>query len=135
VYPIKETVKLNKNLKILIVEDDEISEVLITLMIKAISNDILKARTGPESIEVCRNNPDIDLILMDIKLPKMDGYKAVENIRQFNKDVIIIAQSAYGLTGDREKAIDAGCNDYIKKPIIKADLLALIKKYLINKLE
>ena len=129
VYPIKDTVKLNKNLKILIVEDDEISEELITLMIKTIANDILKARTGPESIEISRNNTDIDLILMDIRLPKMDGYEAVKNIRQFNKDVIIIAQSAYGLTGDREKAIDAGCNDYITKPIVKEDLLTLIQKY------
>jgi CheY-like chemotaxis protein len=71
---------------------------------------------------------------MDIRLPNMDGYKAVENIRQFNKDAIIIAQSAYGLPGDREKAIDAGCNDYITKPIIKEDLLALIQKYFRDRL-
>jgi CheY-like chemotaxis protein len=77
----------------------------------------------------CRNNPDIDLILMDIQMPEMNGYEATRKIRQFNKDVVIIAQTAYVLTGDREMAIAAGCNDYISKPIKKDELMALIQKY------
>jgi signal transduction histidine kinase/CheY-like chemotaxis protein len=123
------TEKLPENLKVLIVEDDEVSEQLITIMICPFCSDILKARTGLKAVEVCRNNPDINLILMDIRLPEMDGYRAVEHIRQFNKETIIIGQSAYGLAGDREKAIEAGCNDYLTKPIVKEDLLALIQKY------
>lgn len=129
------TLKLHKNPKILIVEDDAISEELITLMIEPFANKILIARTGLEAIEISRNNPDIDLILMDIRLPELNGYIAVGQIREFNKDVIIIAQSAYGLTSDREKAIDAGCNDYITKPVLKENLLALIQKYLGDNLE
>lgn len=66
---------------------------------------------------------------MDIKMPGMDGYEATRQIREFNKKVIIIAQTAYGLADDREKAIAAGCNDYIAKPIKNAELLALIQKY------
>ena len=113
-------------LKILIVEDDEASEALISITVKDFCKSLLKAKTGTEAVEICRNNPDIDLILMDIQLPKMNGYEATRQIRQFNKEVIIIAQTAYGLSGDREKAIEAGCNDYISKPIVKDKLLQLI---------
>jgi PAS domain S-box-containing protein len=116
-------------LKILIAEDDEISELFITTIIKNISKEILKTRNGIEAIEICRNNPDIDLILMDIKMPEISGYEATRQIRQFNKDVIIIAQTAFGLTGDREKAMEAGCNDYITKPIKKNLLIEKLNNY------
>jgi len=118
-----------KKLKILIVEDDEKSEVLITIIVKNFNKEILKARTGLSAVDLCRNNPDIDLVLMDIEMPGMNGYEATGQIRQFNKDVIIIAQTAYALAGDREKAIAAGCNDYIAKPYNKTSLTALLKKY------
>ncbi len=118
-----------KNLKILIVEDDEISYLLLTRTLDKISKEIISAKTGVEAIVACRNNPDIDLILMDIKMPDMDGYEATLQIRQFNTDVIIIAQTAYGFPSDREEAIKAGCNDFITKPINMTLLYELIKKY------
>jgi len=121
-----------KNLKILIAEDDETSEKLISMSIEKFSKEILKVSTGAAAINVCRNNPDIDLILMDIQMTDLNGYEATRQIRQFNKDVIIIAQTAFGQSGDREKSIEAGCNDYISKPIYKAVLQALIKKYFKN---
>ena len=121
-----------KNLKILIVEDDETSDLLLSTMLTKINREILQAKNGLEAIELCRNNPDLDLILMDIKMPVMDGYEATQQIRQFNKDVIIIAQTAYGLSGDKEKAIVAGCNGYISKPIIKDELMSLIQQYVIK---
>jgi PAS domain S-box-containing protein len=116
------------NLKILIVEDDIISDLLISILIKRISKNIMKAGSGAEAIEICRKNPDIDLILMDIKMPEIDGYEATRQIRKFNKKVVIIAQTAYSLSGDREKALDAGCNEYISKPINVSVLNNLIKK-------
>jgi signal transduction histidine kinase/CheY-like chemotaxis protein len=116
-----------RNLKILIAEDDEVSEMLIDFHIKMYGKEILKAGTGVEAVEICRNNPDIDLIMMDIRMPDLDGYEATKQIRQFNKDVVIIAQTAFGLLGDREKAIEAGCNDYISKPIKKSELLRLLQ--------
>jgi signal transduction histidine kinase len=116
-------------LKILLAEDDRVSEMLIDKYIKLFGKEILKVKTGLEAVETCRNNPDIDLILMDIRMPEMGGYEATRQIRLFNKDVTIIAQTAHGLAGDRSKALDAGCNDYIAKPIIKTELLALIQKY------
>jgi PAS domain S-box-containing protein len=119
----------NKILKILIVEDDEPSEILISMAVRNISKLVLKVRTGADAIETCRNNPDIDLILMDVKMPEMDGYEATRQIRLFNKQVIIIAQTAFGLAEEKEKAMDAGCNDYISKPLDIALLTGLIKNY------
>jgi len=118
-----------KNLKILIAEDDEISEMLISITVKEFSKEVIEAKTGNEAVKISQKNLDIDLILMDIQMPVMNGYEATRQIRQFNKDVVIIAQTAFGLSGDREKAIEAGCNDYISKPIKKEELLLLIQKY------
>jgi len=119
-------------LKILIAEDDEVSKDLISINIKPFSSKILTTTTGVETIEACRNTPDIDLILMDIQMPDINGYEATRQIRQFNTDVVIIAQTAFGLAGDREKAIAAGCNDYISKPIKKGDLVLIIQKHFKN---
>jgi CheY-like chemotaxis protein/anti-sigma regulatory factor (Ser/Thr protein kinase) len=119
-----------KNLKILIVEDDEISYSLLTKMLQKISKEVLHAITGVEAVEACRNNPDLDFVLMDIRMPVMDGNEATRQIRQFNKDVIIIAQTAYGFSRDKEKAIEVGCNDFISKPINKTLLYELIKKHI-----
>ncbi|PKO99442.1 MAG: hypothetical protein CVU13_05035 [Bacteroidetes bacterium HGW-Bacteroidetes-8] len=117
-------------LKILLAEDDETSELLIEVGVRKICKEMLKTRSGIDAINICRANPDIDLIFMDIQMPGLNGYEATRQIRSFNKNVVIIAQTAYGLSGDREKAIEAGCNDYISKPICISDLLALIKKNL-----
>jgi PAS domain S-box-containing protein len=117
-----------KNLKTLIVEDDEISYSLLKRIVQKVSKEILYAATGIEAIEICKKNPDIDLVLMDIRMPKMNGLEATRRIRQFNKSLIIIAQTAYGLSSDCEKAIEAGCNDYIAKPINRTLLFEIIKK-------
>jgi len=119
----------NRDIKILIAEDDEISKVLLTAIVFKQSKDILFAKDGVEVVNLCREYSDIDLILMDIKLPLLDGYEATKQIRTFNKEVIIIAQTAFALAGERETAIDFGCNDYISKPIDQSYLLSLIAKY------
>jgi hypothetical protein len=123
-----ETAKNIQTLKILIAEDDEPSKILMTIAMNPYSKEILEARTGIEAVEICRKNPDIDLVLMDILMPDLNGYEATRQIRKFNKNVVIVAQTAFGLSGDREKAIEAGCNDYIAKPINKAELFEIIKK-------
>ena len=118
-----------KKLKILIAEDDEIARVFITIVTERFCKEVIKVDNGYDAVEACQNNPDIDLILMDIKMPEMDGYEATRQIRLFNKNVIIIAQTAYGLSRDRDEAIEAGCNDYISKPINQNTLNNLIEKY------
>jgi len=116
-------------LKILVVDDDETSGKLISIVVADVCRELIKAGDGLEAVEACRRNPDLDLILMDVQLPLMNGYEATRQIRQFNNKVVIISQTAFGLTGDREKSINAGCNDYISKPIKKETLLTLINKY------
>ncbi|MDA3943053.1 MAG: ATP-binding protein [Bacteroidetes bacterium] len=129
VQPTKTILNEIRKLTILIVEDDKTSEWLIIKMVEAFSEKILSAATGLEAIEICRNNPDIDLVLMDINMPRLNGYEATRKIREFNKEVVIIAQTAYALSGDREKSIAAGCDDYISKPVRRATLNKIINQY------
>lgn len=125
----KGAARLNNELKILIVEDDIVSESMLEIMIEDYCKSPLIAKNGLEAVQLCKDNPDIDFVLMDIKMPELNGYEATKQIRQFNKDIIIFAQTAFALPGDREKAIVAGCNDYISKPYSQADLKGLIDKY------
>jgi len=118
-----------RDLKILIAEDDDESAMLLQRTVKVFGKEVINVRNSVDAIETCRNNPDIDLILMDIKMPGVDGYEATRQIRQFNTKVIIIAQTAYALLGDRENAIESGCNDYISKPINKDQFMDLMRKY------
>ena len=127
--PAIETVNMLNKLKILIAEDDETSGLLISIHVRKFGNEIITVQTGREAVEACRNNSDIDLILMDIQLPEMNGYEATRQIRQFNTEVIIIALTAFALAGDREKALETGCNDYISKPVKMAELVEMIQKY------
>jgi len=128
-----ETLNMDKKLKVLIVEDDYASARLLLIRVKSFVREVLNARTGGEAIQLCHEHPDIDLILMDIHMPELNGYDAVRQIRQFNENVVIIAQTAYGLLGDKEKAKAAGCDDYVSKPIDMKALKRLIDKYLNEK--
>lgn len=129
-----ESEKEEQKVKVLLAEDDLMSSILIKKMIDKISSEIIEVKTGLEAVEACRNNPDIDLILMDIKMPELNGYEATRRIRQFNPNVIIIAQTAFGFSEDYIKAKEAGCTDYISKPINKDKLISLIKLHLQHKL-
>jgi signal transduction histidine kinase/ActR/RegA family two-component response regulator len=119
----------DRRLKILIVEDDEVSDMLLTLILKDYAHTILHTVNGIEAVNACRNNKDIDLVLMDMKMPEMNGYEAVAQIREFNKTLVIIAQTAFALPSDKEKALKAGCDDYIEKPINREVLLATIDRH------
>jgi PAS domain S-box-containing protein len=131
VYLVPESTKnaIPGKLKILIADDDEASEMLISIALKAFNSEILSARTGIEAVEVCRENPDIDLILMDFKMPLMNGYEATQFIRQFNTNVVIIAQTAFEKAGDYHMALEAGCNEYMLKPFNRDSLKKMISKY------
>jgi len=120
---------LVSKLKILIAEDGEIYGRLIAFGLKPFSNQIVNVKTGIEAVEFCRNNMDVDLVVMDIKMPEMNGIEATRQIRQFNTDVVIIAQTGYEHTGDRKKALAAGFNDYISKPFGSSLLMSVFEKY------
>jgi hypothetical protein len=119
-----------ENLHVLIAEDDDLNYEYLNSIIENLEMRTHWAKNGKEAIQYCKDRSDVDLILMDIQMPEMNGYEATRQIRKFNKEVIIIAQTAFALHGDREKAINAGCNDYISKPIEKAILLQLIQKHI-----
>jgi two-component system, cell cycle response regulator DivK len=114
--------------KILIVEDDLSSRLYLNKILEKTGASILNACDGKEAIDAAMEDPGIDIILMDIQLPVIDGYGAAKKIREFRNDVIIIAQTAYSLLGDREKIIASGFDDYIVKPIFPHQLIEKLVK-------
>ena len=112
-----------KGRTILIVEDDLSSRLYLNKILEKVGVVMLNAGDGQEAVTIALNNPDIEIILMDIQLPVMDGYTALIKIREVRKDIIIIAQTAYGLLGDKEKILNSGFNDYIIKPILSQNLI------------
>ena len=118
------------NLSILIAEDEEANLIYLRAILEKHFNKVIVAKDGIRAIEMCQQNPEIAFILMDIKMPIMGGHQATREIRKFNKDVIIIAQTAYALEGDKEKALLAGCDDYISKPIKSVELIEKLKLHL-----
>ncbi len=118
-----------KKLNILIADDDDASEQLLTIAMEKFGGEVLKAKTGIDAVEVCLDNPDVDLVLMDIQMPVMNGYEATRQIRLFNKKVIIIAETAFGYAESKEEALKAGCNDYLQKPIKRKKLIEMVEKY------
>lgn len=114
---------------ILIVEDEHINYRYLQEILKKTQAQIIRAENGLEAIEIAREK-SIDLVLMDIKLPVMDGYEATRKIREFNKEVPIIAQTAYVMSGEEEKTREAGCDDYLTKPLRIKTVLETLAKYL-----
>ncbi|MEA3447569.1 MAG: PAS domain S-box protein [Bacteroidota bacterium] len=122
-----------KNLSVIVAEDDETSRMFFETILENHVKRITYTITGKETIEKCRENPDTDIILMDIKMHDINGYDATREIRKINKDVTIIAQTAHALEGDKDKALEAGCDDYIAKPIEKEILFEKIRACLNKK--
>ncbi|MHC1775057.1 MAG: PAS domain S-box protein [Lentimicrobium sp.] len=116
---------------IMIVEDEFYNYKLLTKMLQPLNFDIIWKENGADAIKVCEENSGIDLVLMDLKLPGTDGFEASREIRKIRPGLVIIAQSALALSGDREKAVNSGCTDYISKPIVRENLIAMLRKYLI----
>ncbi|MFO7840539.1 MAG: response regulator [Fidelibacterota bacterium] len=117
--------------KILIAEDDQIScEYLRELFVKEEGFDIVLAKNGKEAVEICKKDPDITLVLMDIKMPQLNGEKATKIIKDHRPELPVIAQTAYALGEERMAILDSGFDDYLAKPIKKEDLFTVIEKHL-----
>jgi len=119
-----------KRYKILVVDDDNISVILLTNYLKNIDADFIIARNGEEAIELFNQNADVDLILMDIKMPKLNGLEATKKIKAKNPIVKIIAETAFAMVDDERKALEAGCDAYITKPINGEKLSGMVKSML-----
>lgn len=119
---------------ILIAEDEDVNFMVIEILLEEklkLPCTIFQAINGLEAVELCEKNPEIELVLMDIKMPKMDGHEATRKIKEFRPNLPIIAQTAYSSPEEKEKAFLAGCNDFISKPISKEKLSTIINKYLL----
>ncbi|HAZ14805.1 MAG TPA: hypothetical protein DCY86_18605 [Bdellovibrionales bacterium] len=116
---------------ILVAEDDMNNYLLLrTILTNRTQVVILHAGNGLEALEILKNNPAIDVILMDLKMPGMDGFTATRKIREFNKRLPIYAVTAYSEPEDRKKALEAGCNDFITKPFETESILRTLAKTL-----
>ncbi len=115
---------------ILVVEDEEINFILIDKFLANLPLKIIHAKNGQEAIEKYKQNQDIELVLMDIKMPVLNGFEATVELKKINPSLIIVAQTAYAMKEDRKKALDIGCDDYISKPLKHILLVDMIKKYL-----
>lgn len=118
-----------KEKTILIVEDDPVSTELLVEVLNETDAVIEYATNGNEAIDICRNKK-IDIVLMDIQLPGMNGQTALYEIKKLNKEIIVIAQTAFAMSGDKENYILKGFDDYISKPIYPNLLIDLLKKYI-----
>ncbi len=119
-----------KKIKILIAEDDFTSFKYLSIALKNEKLILLHAETGVQAVEIVKNTPDIDLILMDIRMPVMNGFEATIQIKKIRPDLPIIAQTAYAFSEERDKILAIGCDDYLSKPINKDLLMNLIEKYI-----
>lgn len=114
---------------VLIAEDEQINYLFLKAVLKPTKAKIIWTKTGRETIDVC-NSENIDIILMDIKMPDLNGLEATIEIRKSFPDLPIIAQTAYALEEDEEASLNAGCNGYISKPIKPDTLLAIMSRYI-----
>ena len=117
--------------KILIVEDDLSSRLYLNKILERTGAILLNAGDGSEAIDIASREPDIKVILMDIQLPVMDGYTSAKKIRELGLDIKIIAQTAYGLSGDMESILSSGFDDYMIKPIYSEQLIEKLSYYIV----
>ena len=126
-----ETITNNLGSKTILIAEDVPENIdLMRWMLKGTDVNILVAEDGTKAVETCRNRDNIDLVLMDIQMPELNGFDATREIRSFNKKIRIVAMTAFVSSEDKQKCLDAGCNDVMFKPVSKVKLLELLGRYL-----
>ncbi len=115
---------------ILVAEDVETNFLLLEIGLNKTGITLLWAKNGQEAVDICLQRNDIDLILMDLRMPKKNGFIAAKEIRTHFPRLPIIAQTSYAMTEDRQRSIDSGCNDYIAKPFNLKALTEMINNYI-----
>lgn len=118
--------------KVLVAEDDEDSFNYIKILLKRWGFEVIRAQTGMEVVRLVEKDNTIRVVLMDIKMPHLDGLEATRLIRSFNKRVFIVAQTGFAVSGDRERCLNAGCNEYISKPVAKEILEEVLRPYMLS---
>jgi CheY-like chemotaxis protein len=119
-----------RNPNILIAEDVESNFLYLKAVFSKLNANVFWAKNGLEVLDICEKEEIMDLVLMDLQMPEMNGYEATQILKQRYPDLPVVAQTAFAMSDDREKALDAGCDDYLAKPIKSKDLLSIAEKYL-----
>lgn len=114
---------------ILVAEDDEISYLYLSNILIKLSCNVIRAKNGKDAVDLCRNNPEIRIALMDINMPVMDGFEATGVIKSFRPDLTIVAVTAYTYDNTRQDAMDAGCDDYLAKPVTRDMVIETLVKF------
>lgn len=124
--------KMNENNypNILIAEDVESNFLYLKAVLSKLNAGIFWAQNGIEAVEICDKEKTIDLVLMDLQMPEMNGYEATRILKNKYPQLPIVAQTAFAMSDDREKALNAGCDDYLAKPIKSKDLIAVVGKFI-----
>lgn len=127
----KETQRVapGQNTLVLVAEDDTLNREYLTMLLEEAGCDCLIATNGIEAIELCRQHADISFVLMDIKMPVLNGLEATKQIREINPELPVIALTAYAQAGDEHRVLSAGCNEYYAKPIRPEVVLKIVNKY------
>ncbi len=120
-----------KGRTLLVAEDVYANYQLLEAVLKKMNFGVIHVENGKEAVEACKNHPEIDLVLMDMKMPEMDGYEATGLIKKLRPGLPVIAVTAYALSGDKEKALKAGCDEYISKPVKAGTLVEMLNRFLI----
>jgi CheY-like chemotaxis protein len=120
------TLPVNKLRTILLVEDQKYNLLVLKKMLERMGISVIPAENGKEAVDICMGDNELDLVLMDIKMPVMDGYHAMVEIKKIRPGIKIIAETAYALAGDDKKILAAGFDDYLSKPITKESLEATL---------
>ena len=115
---------------ILIAEDEESNFDFLKILLTRMKFNVLWAKDGREAVDLCETEPSINLVLMDIKMPLLNGYEATRIIKTKRPELPIIAQTAYAMVSDKLEADKAGCNGYLSKPIRINQLIELLENYL-----
>mgnify|MGYP003565759481 CR=1 FL=1 len=115
---------------VLIAEDEETNYVYLETALLKTNVTIIRAKDGKEAVDAVKLNPGIDLILMDIKMPQMNGIEDTRSIKSFRKDITVIAQTAFAMDEDKRNCAAVGCDDLLAKPIRYKVLLGTLSKYL-----
>jgi len=115
---------------ILVAEDEDINFMLLALLVSKMGYDIIRANNGLEAVEICRSDQQIDLVLMDIKMPVMNGFEATKILKELRPDLPVIAQTAYTSALDKANAFACGCSDFISKPFKRETLASKINDQL-----
>ncbi len=119
------------DLVFLIVEDEESNIIVLRMLLqKKYNAEVLCARNGQQGVEIVEKRPDIDLVFMDMKMPVMDGYTATGIIKKMRSDLPVTAVTAYGLNGQENEILNAGCDDYLAKPIQAMQIFDKVKTFL-----